>query len=269
MATAKKGFGLPCPPPEDDDMGFIDMRTKSRAKPRRNQNRFYFIPQVVLNQKENGLSYKTRLHHQLQSKATGKVYHKRIGKLVDEMDELSEQIISLNVSADDRDVSADEEFPFLSDSDSYDLYDDISLKNYDGLLVHKESSDFIDLASDDEEEGQMESDQSRKFLKDNNSNWEPLYARTRKNARGSIFNQGQSTTQDSSSLSQMANSHGNIDRIDCNSKPPPRRIMVVDLVDDSGDDLDCSIIEVDEDIRAYGTNPLDVANQRGEGFSEK
>ena len=33
MATAKKGFGLPCPPPEDDDMGYIDMRTKSQAKP--------------------------------------------------------------------------------------------------------------------------------------------------------------------------------------------------------------------------------------------
>ena len=45
--------------------------------------------------------------------------------------------------------------------------------------------------------------------------------------------------------------------------------MVVDLVDDSDDDLDCSFIEVDEDIRAYGTNSLDVANQRGEGFSEK
>jgi len=269
MATAKKGFGLPCPPPEDDDMGFIDMRTKSRAKPRRNQNRFYFIPQVVLNQKENGLSYKKRLHHQLQSKATGKVYHKRIGKLVDEMDELSEQINSLNVSADDLDVSADEDFPFLSESDSYDLNYDISLKNYDGLVVHEDSSDFIDLASDDEEEWQKESGPSRKFLKDNNSNWKPPFARPRKDARGSIFDQGQSTTQDSRSPSQMANSHGNIDKIDCNSKPPPRRIMVVDLVDDSGDDLDCSIIEVDEDIRAYGTNPLDVANQRGEGFSEK
>ena len=35
MATAKKGFGLPCPPPTDDDMGYIDMRTKSRAKPRK------------------------------------------------------------------------------------------------------------------------------------------------------------------------------------------------------------------------------------------
>ena len=58
------------------------------------------------------------------------------------MDELSEKIISLNVSADDLDVSADEEFSFLSDSDSYDLYEDISLKNYNGLLVHEESSDF-------------------------------------------------------------------------------------------------------------------------------
>ena len=27
MATAKEGFGLLCPPPEDDDMGYIDMRT--------------------------------------------------------------------------------------------------------------------------------------------------------------------------------------------------------------------------------------------------
>ena len=33
MATAKEGFGLLCPPPEDDDMGYIDMRTKSQAKP--------------------------------------------------------------------------------------------------------------------------------------------------------------------------------------------------------------------------------------------
>ena len=55
------------------------------------------------------------------------------------MDELSEKIISLNVSADDLDVSADEEFSFLSDSDSYDLYEDISLKNYNGLLVHEEN----------------------------------------------------------------------------------------------------------------------------------
>ena len=93
MATAKKEcFGLPCPPPEDDDMGYIDTRTKSRAKPCRKHNRFYFIPQVVLNQKENGLSYKTRLHHQLQSKVTEKVCHKWVGKLVNEMDELSEKI---------------------------------------------------------------------------------------------------------------------------------------------------------------------------------
>ena len=53
------------------------------------------------------------------------------------MDELSEQINSLNVSADDLDVSADEDFPFLSESDSYDLNYDISLKNYDGLVVHE------------------------------------------------------------------------------------------------------------------------------------
>ena len=46
------------------------------------------------------------------------------------MDELSEKIISLN-------VSADEDFPFLSESDSYDLNYDISLKNYDGLVVHE------------------------------------------------------------------------------------------------------------------------------------
>ena len=81
MATAKKGFGLPCPPPKDDDMGYIDMRTKSRAKPHQNHNRFYFIPQLALIQKENSLSFKARLHHQLQSKATKKVYHKWVGKL--------------------------------------------------------------------------------------------------------------------------------------------------------------------------------------------
>ena len=57
-------------------MRYIDMRTKSQAKPRQNHNRFYFIPQVVLNQKENILSYKVRLHHQLQSKVTKKVRHK-------------------------------------------------------------------------------------------------------------------------------------------------------------------------------------------------
>ena len=33
MATAKKGFGLPCPPPEDDNMGYIDMRSKSGLCP--------------------------------------------------------------------------------------------------------------------------------------------------------------------------------------------------------------------------------------------
>ena len=101
MATAKKGFGLPCPPPEDDDMGYNDMRTKSQEKPCRNHNRFYFIPQVVLKQKENSLSYKVRLSHQLQSKATKKVYHKWVGKLVDKMDELSEKNIFLKISADD------------------------------------------------------------------------------------------------------------------------------------------------------------------------
>ena len=121
MATAKKGFGLPCPPPEDDDMGYIDMRTKSPEKPRRNHNRFYFIPQVVLNQKENILSFKVRLHHQLQSKVTEKVCHKWVGKLVNEMDELSEKIFPLNISVDDLNIIANKEFSFLSDSDSYDL----------------------------------------------------------------------------------------------------------------------------------------------------
>ena len=53
------------------------------------------------------------------------------------MDELSEKIISLNVSADDLNIFANEEFSFLSDSDSYDLNYDISLKNYDGLVVHE------------------------------------------------------------------------------------------------------------------------------------
>ena len=33
MATAKKGFGLPCPPPEDDNMGYIDIRSKSGLCP--------------------------------------------------------------------------------------------------------------------------------------------------------------------------------------------------------------------------------------------
>ena len=70
------------------------------------------------------------------------------------------------------------------------------------------SSDAQDLASDDEEEWQKESDPSRKFLKDNNPKWEPLCARPQKNAQGFIFDQGQSTTQDLSSLSQMATSHG-------------------------------------------------------------
>ena len=54
-----------------------------------------------MNQKENSLSYNVRLHHQLQSKAAKKVYHKWEEKLVDKIDELPEKRLSLNVSADD------------------------------------------------------------------------------------------------------------------------------------------------------------------------
>ena len=44
-----------------------------------------------------------------------------MGKLVDEMDELSEKIFPLNISVDDLNIIANKEFSFLSDSDSYDL----------------------------------------------------------------------------------------------------------------------------------------------------
>ena len=101
MATAKKWYGVLCQQPEDDDMEYIDMRTKFRAKLCWNHNRFYFVPQVVMNQKENSLSYNVRLHHQLQSKAAKKGLPQMGGKISRQNWWASWKCLSLNVSADD------------------------------------------------------------------------------------------------------------------------------------------------------------------------
>jgi len=106
-------FCLPCPPPEEDDLGTVVKKKKPRSKTYENLNSFWWVPQHVLKMKENGRFLETRLRPQLESR--GKVFHTRMGKLLDElgiMDALCEDIEEIDLSS----AEEENEFDFLSDS---------------------------------------------------------------------------------------------------------------------------------------------------------
>jgi len=149
-------FCLPCPPPEEDDLGTVVKKKKPRSKTYENLNSFWWVPQHVLKMKENGRFLETRLRPQLESR--GKVFHTRMGKLLDElgiMDALCEDIDEVDLS------SAEEgnEFEFLSDSS---LDDNLRLKNVDDFV--REVRNCRGLREAEEDSHLNEAEES--FLKD-------------------------------------------------------------------------------------------------------
>merc|ERR1712130_162527 len=162
------------------------------------------------------------------------------------------------------------------------------------LALANNSNDFIDLASDDEDEPKEKRDPPINLCQNpNNANLVPLGTRPRKEALGPMIEQGESSQNHHKETAQKSGvindeiiekiQHGtmseqdeilrqfNIVRIDRGSKPPGMRnnIVEVDLVDDSDDDLGKysdgdSIIEADENVEGGETliNPLPSSNEK-------